>query len=151
MLVLHRKNNESIVIHDDIEIVVMQIRDGTVRLGINVPSNVPVHRREVFDAIRRNEAPAAAEDEIVALSKLWDECAERTRELDNELYSLAADPGSFERRLRDVTGSELTTAEFDYIAQSAARVVASTPHSARIEPAKQDHGEARDESQRQQS
>ncbi|MBU0766340.1 carbon storage regulator CsrA [Patescibacteria group bacterium] len=60
MLVLSRKKNESIVIDDDITIVVVEIRGDKVRLGVEAPKEVPVHRREVFDAIRRNEA--AAED-----------------------------------------------------------------------------------------
>lgn len=58
MLVLSRKKNESIVIRDDITIVVVEIRGDKVRLGVEAPSEVPVHRREVFDAIRRNEAAA---------------------------------------------------------------------------------------------
>ena len=58
MLVLSRKKNESIVIDDDITIVVVEIRGDKVRLGIEAPKEVPVHRREVFDAIRRNEAAA---------------------------------------------------------------------------------------------
>jgi carbon storage regulator len=66
MLVLSRKKNESIVINDDITIVVVEIRGDKVRLGVEAPKEVPVHRREVFDAIRRNEAAAdvkAAEKE----------------------------------------------------------------------------------------
>jgi len=59
MLVLSRKKNESIVINDDITIVVVEIRGDKVRLGVEAPKEVPVHRREVFDAIRRNEAEAA--------------------------------------------------------------------------------------------
>ncbi len=59
MLVLSRKKNESIVINDDITIVVVEIRGDKVRLGVEAPKEVPVHRREVFDAIRRNEAAAA--------------------------------------------------------------------------------------------
>ena len=57
MLVLSRKKNESIVINDDITIVVVEIRGDKVRLGIEAPQEVPVHRREVFDAIHRNEPP----------------------------------------------------------------------------------------------
>jgi carbon storage regulator len=60
MLVLTRKKNESIVINDDITIVVVEIRGDKVRLGVEAPKEVPVHRREVFDAIRRNEAAASA-------------------------------------------------------------------------------------------
>ena len=51
MLVLSRKKNESIVINDDISIVVVEIRGDKVRLGIEAPREVPVHRREVYDAI----------------------------------------------------------------------------------------------------
>jgi len=56
MLVLSRKKNESIVINDDITIVVVEIRGDKVRLGVEAPKEVPVHRREVFDAIHRNES-----------------------------------------------------------------------------------------------
>ena len=59
MLVLSRKKNESIVINDDITIVVVEIRGDKVRLGVEAPKEVPVHRREVFDAIHRNEAAPA--------------------------------------------------------------------------------------------
>jgi carbon storage regulator len=55
MLVLSRKKNESIVINNDITIVVVEIRGDKVRLGVEAPKEVPVHRREVYDAIRRND------------------------------------------------------------------------------------------------
>lgn len=54
MLVLSRKKNESIVINDDISIVVVEIRGDKVRLGVEAPKEIPVHRREVYDAIRRS-------------------------------------------------------------------------------------------------
>jgi len=60
MLVLSRKKNESIVIDDDITIVVVEIRGDKVRLGVEAPKEVPVHRREVYDLIQR-QAVAAAE------------------------------------------------------------------------------------------
>ena len=53
MLVLSRKRNESIVINNDITIVVVEIRGDKVRLGIEAPKHVPVHRSEVYEAIRR--------------------------------------------------------------------------------------------------
>ena len=56
MLVLSRKKNESIVINDNITIVIVEIRGDKVRLGVEAPKQVPVHRREVYDAIKRNEA-----------------------------------------------------------------------------------------------
>ena len=62
MLVLSRKKNESIVINDDITIVVVEIRGDKVRLGIEAPKEVSVHRREVFDAIRRHKNQAGQKD-----------------------------------------------------------------------------------------
>ncbi len=59
MLVLSRKKNESIVINNDITIVVVEIRGDKVRLGVEAPKEVPVHRREVYDAIKRNEMARA--------------------------------------------------------------------------------------------
>jgi carbon storage regulator len=56
MLVLSRKKNESIVIGKDITIVVVDIRGDKGRLGIEAPKEVPVHRREVFDAINKEES-----------------------------------------------------------------------------------------------
>ncbi len=63
MLVLSRKKDESIVINNDITIVVVEIRGDKVRLGVEAPKEVPVHRREVFEAIARGEPvdmPAAS-------------------------------------------------------------------------------------------
>lgn len=56
MLVLSRKKNESIVINNDITIVVVEIRGDKVRLGVEAPKEVPVHRQEVYEAIKRNNA-----------------------------------------------------------------------------------------------
>ena len=58
MLVLSRKKNESIVINDHINIVVVEIRGDKVRLGIEAPKEVPVHRREVYEAIMRDRQTA---------------------------------------------------------------------------------------------
>lgn len=54
MLVLSRKRNESIVIDDDITILVVEIRRDKVRLGIEAPQELPVHRNEVYEEIRRS-------------------------------------------------------------------------------------------------
>ena len=61
MLVLSRKKNESIVINNDITIVVVEIRGDKVRLGVEAPKEIPVHRREVYEAIKRNEQLAKEE------------------------------------------------------------------------------------------
>ena len=61
MLVLSRQRDESIKIGDDIEITVVDIRGEKVRLGITAPPHIPVHRKEVYEAIKReNEAAAQA-------------------------------------------------------------------------------------------
>lgn len=57
MLVLSRKKDESIIIDDDIVITVVEIRGDKVRLGIEAPRNVPVHRREVYEAIHNSAPP----------------------------------------------------------------------------------------------
>ncbi len=51
MLVLSRKKDESVVINNDIRIVVVEIRGDKVRLGVEAPKEVPVHRSEVYEAI----------------------------------------------------------------------------------------------------
>ena len=51
MLVLGRKKDESIVIGDDIEIIITDVRGDNVRVGIEAPRQVPVHRKEVYERI----------------------------------------------------------------------------------------------------
>lgn len=60
MLVLSRQRDEKIVIGDNIVITVVDIRGDTVRLGIQAPKEVPVHRQEVYDAIKDREMAEAA-------------------------------------------------------------------------------------------
>ena len=52
MLVLTRRINESIVINDDVSVLVVEVRGDRVRLGIEAPKDVTVHRKEVYDVIR---------------------------------------------------------------------------------------------------
>lgn len=61
MLVLSRKKDERIVIGDNIEIVVVDVRGDKVRLGINATSEVPVHRREVWVAIQQQAGETHAQ------------------------------------------------------------------------------------------
>ncbi len=53
MLVLSRQKDESIMIGDNVEITIVDVRGDKVRLGIVAPREVPVHRREVYEAIQR--------------------------------------------------------------------------------------------------
>ncbi len=56
MLVLSRQRDESIMIGDDVEIIIVDVRGDKVRLGITAPKSIPVHRREIYDAIQREKA-----------------------------------------------------------------------------------------------
>ena len=56
MLVLSRQKDESIVIGDDVEITIVDVRGDKVRLGIIAPREISVHRKEVYEAIQREKA-----------------------------------------------------------------------------------------------
>jgi carbon storage regulator len=68
MLVLSREKDESIMIGDDVEITIVDVRGNKVRLGINAPREVSVHRKEIYLAIQKEkqqngtEAPVAHKD-----------------------------------------------------------------------------------------
>ena len=53
MLVLSRQRDESIMIGDDVEITIVDVRGDKVRLGITAPKEIPVHRKEVYETIKR--------------------------------------------------------------------------------------------------
>lgn len=75
MLVITRRKNESVVINNDMTISVVDIRGDKVRLGINVPKEVPVHRQGVFDAIRGRASfspPQFSSDEAGFLQAILD-------------------------------------------------------------------------------
>jgi carbon storage regulator len=55
MLVLSRKKDETIMIGDNIEIIIVDIKGDKVRVGINAPTEVPVHRKEVYDVINKEK------------------------------------------------------------------------------------------------
>jgi carbon storage regulator len=62
MLVLSRQRDESIMIGDTIVVTIVDIRGDKVRLGINAPSEIPVHRQEVYEAIQRENMRASRLD-----------------------------------------------------------------------------------------
>ena len=59
MLVLSRQRDESIMIGDNIVVTIVDIRGDKVRLGINAPTEIPVHRQEVYEAIQRENLDAS--------------------------------------------------------------------------------------------
>lgn len=70
MLVLSRQRDETVMIGDEIEVTVVDIRGDKVRLGITVPREISVHRKEVYEAIRRENRTAAAQVKPEDLSGL---------------------------------------------------------------------------------
>ena len=71
MLVLSRQRDETIMIGDDIEITVVDIRGDKVRLGITAPTKIAVHRKEVYEAIKAENQQAAsiADEDLDSLSR----------------------------------------------------------------------------------
>jgi len=59
MLVLTRKVNQSIIVGDDVEVVVLEVRGEQVRLGIKAPKTVAVHRKEIYDQIKDENVAAS--------------------------------------------------------------------------------------------
>ena len=63
ILVLSRQKDESIIIGDNVEITIVDVRGDKVRLGITAPKDIPVHRREVYEAIQREKSEKKAEQQ----------------------------------------------------------------------------------------
>jgi len=76
MLVLARKVGQSIVISDNIEILVIEVRGDQVRLGIEAPRSIPVHRKELLEQIRAENLEAAAQTDVEAASQALGESPE---------------------------------------------------------------------------
>ena len=62
MLVLSRQKDESIIIGDDVEVTIVDVRGDKVRLGISAPRSISVHRKEIYEAIQREKKQKAKED-----------------------------------------------------------------------------------------
>lgn len=71
MLVLSRKKNESIIIGDDIEIVIVDVKGDQAKIGIKAPRSVSVHRAEVYEEIQAENRKAATTKEISGLGNLF--------------------------------------------------------------------------------
>jgi carbon storage regulator len=70
MLVLTRKENESIMIGDDIEVKLLSLKENQVKIGVIAPREVAVHRREIYLAIQEENAQAASTSDVDDISNL---------------------------------------------------------------------------------
>lgn len=72
MLVLSRKKNERIMIGDDIEIIIVEIKGDQIKIGVNAPKNVAVHRAEVYEEIQlENKRASTTPKQLVGLGSLF--------------------------------------------------------------------------------
>lgn len=71
MLALSRKKDEAIVINDDIEITVIEVKGEQVKLGITAPKSVPIYRKEVYVQIKEANKAAADSVDVSALNNLF--------------------------------------------------------------------------------
>ena len=69
MLILTRKDNESLFIGDDIEVTVLGVKGNQVRIGINAPKNIDVHREEVYRRIESQNSSNSSPNSIISLNK----------------------------------------------------------------------------------
>ncbi|MGE4318863.1 MAG: carbon storage regulator CsrA [Deferribacterales bacterium] len=67
MLVLSRKINESIIIGDSIEVTIVEVNGRNVKIGIDAPKDVSVHRKEVYEAIKEENIQATKKENLVSL------------------------------------------------------------------------------------
>lgn len=70
MLALTRKKGESLVLNNDIEVTVLEIRGDQVKLGVKAPREVPIYRKEVYIQIQKENEAAASVENLEALKKL---------------------------------------------------------------------------------
>lgn len=70
MLALARKINESIIINDNVEVTVLEVKGDQVKLGINAPKSVPIYRQEIYKQIQDANANAADIKDPKSLSDL---------------------------------------------------------------------------------
>lgn len=71
MLALTRKKGEALVINNNVEITILEIRGDQIKIGVNAPKEVPVYRKEVYLQIRKENRASVAEDKMAELKNLF--------------------------------------------------------------------------------
>ena len=79
MLVLTRKPGEGIIIGDSVTIRIIEVKSGSIRIGIDAPGDTRIYRQEVYDWIRQENIEAAAGWDMTDLDALSDQLADRTK------------------------------------------------------------------------
>lgn len=77
MLILTRKVGETLMIGDEVEVTILSLKGNQVRIGVNAPKDVPVHREEIYDRIKREREGGTVGNEIGNTSKTDEDWAER--------------------------------------------------------------------------
>ena len=76
MLALSRKAGESIVINNDIEVTILEVKGDQIKIGIDAPKSVPIYRKEIYDQIQEENKQAAGEDvDFAALKNVFKDSA----------------------------------------------------------------------------
>lgn len=75
MLALARKVNQSIVIGNDIEVTILEIKGDQIKIGIDAPKSVPIYRKEIYVQIQEENKQAAEEVDVAALKNVFKDSA----------------------------------------------------------------------------
>lgn len=71
MLALARKINQSIMIGNDVEVTLLEIKGDQIKIGINAPKDVPIYRKEIFDQIQQENRNAVQEVDVSKIRDLF--------------------------------------------------------------------------------
>ncbi|MDY6155766.1 MAG: carbon storage regulator CsrA [Agathobacter sp.] len=71
MLALTRKKGEALVINNNVEVTILEIRGDQIKIGVNAPKEVPIYRKEVYLQIQKENKASVAEDKMEALKNLF--------------------------------------------------------------------------------
>jgi carbon storage regulator len=91
MLVLSRKPNESIMIGDNVEVKIVEVKGDYVKLGITAPKSIPVHRKEIYEAIQRENIAATqtkiTDPDLKELDGLFKEKEEKNKKIQDQKHN----------------------------------------------------------------
>jgi len=73
MLALSRKKGEALVINNNIEVTILEVKGDQIKLGISAPREVPVYRKEVYEQIQQSNKEAMAEQTSEAIKKIFED------------------------------------------------------------------------------